>query len=76
MTLSDAKWRQGQTIEIVGFSTDSIFRERLQELGLHVGTQITILGRAPFGGPLLIRFNNSFLALRNEEAACAQVKSA
>lgn len=43
-------------------------------MGLRVGTQVSILGRAPFRGPLLLRFNMSFLALRLEEAACAEVR--
>ncbi|WII70926.1 FeoA family protein [Bdellovibrio sp. 22V] len=74
MNLLDTALKPGQTVEIVGFTGDDIFRERLHEMGLRVGTTLTILGRAPFGGPLLVRFNTSFLALRNEEAACARVK--
>ncbi|WP_373999638.1 ferrous iron transport protein A [Bdellovibrio bacteriovorus] len=74
MNLLDKSLKPGQKVEITGFASDNVFRERLHEMGLRVGMLITILGRAPFGGPLLIRFNTSFLALRNEEAACARVK--
>lgn len=74
MTLLDPTLKPGHSVEITGFSGEEIFRERMHELGLRVGTTVTILGRAPFGGPLLIRFNTSFLALRNEEALCATVK--
>ncbi len=44
--------------------------DRLRELGLFVGLQITILGRAPFAGPYLIQYNNTVLALREEEFQC------
>ncbi|MGZ3770144.1 MAG: FeoA family protein [Bdellovibrio sp.] len=74
MTLQDSVLKPGHTVEITGFTGEDIFRERLHEMGLRVGTVLTILGRAPFGGPLLIRFNTSFLALRNEEALCTTVK--
>jgi ferrous iron transport protein A len=74
MTLLDSNPRPGHRFEITGFTGDQTYRERLHEMGLRVGTTITVLGRAPFRGPLLLRFNTSFLALRSEEAACAQVK--
>ena len=74
MTLLDSNPKTGRSFEITGFTGEQVYRERLHEMGLRVGTKITILGRAPFRGPLLVRFNTSFLALRNEEAACAQVK--
>ncbi|WP_415061360.1 FeoA family protein [Bdellovibrio sp.] len=74
MTLLDTTLKPGHSVEITGFAGENVFRERLHEMGLRVGMTLTILGRAPFGGPLLIRFNTSFLALRNEEAACARVK--
>lgn len=73
MKLHDTAIKTGQSVEITGFTGENILRERLHEMGLRVGSKITILGKAPFGGPLLIRFNTSFLALRNEEAACALV---
>lgn len=74
MNLLDTSFKPGHVVEITGFSGGDVFRERMHEMGLRVGIKITILGRAPFGGPLLIRFNTSFLALRSEEASCAQVK--
>lgn len=73
MTLLDAKLKPGQTVEILKIAGEHLLRERLHEMGLRAGMELTILGRAPFGGPLLVRFKTSFLALRNEEAACAQV---
>jgi ferrous iron transport protein A len=74
MTLLDVSLKPGQSVEIQDFSGDELLRERLHEMGLRKGMIVTIIGRAPFGGPLLVRFNTSFLALRNEEAACATVK--
>jgi ferrous iron transport protein A len=59
---------------IEGFSGDSVLVERLKEMGLHQGLEVTPVGRAPFGGPLLYRFGNTVLALRYEEAQCAQIQ--
>lgn len=73
MTLIDPSIKPGNLLEIQGFVGPELMRERLHEMGLRAGTLVRVLGRAPFGGPLLVRFNTSFLALRNEEARCAQV---
>jgi len=73
MTLLDSSIKPGNTLEIQSFVGPDLMCERLHEMGLRAGTLLRVLGRAPFGGPLLVRFNTSFLALRNEEAQCAQV---
>lgn len=75
MTLLDFSVANGKSVEITGFTGDEVYRERLHEMGLRIGIKITVIGRAPFGGPILIRFNTSFLALRNDEAMCALVKA-
>ena len=73
MNLLDPSIKPGQSVEILSITGEHLLRERLHEMGLRAGMKLTILGRAPFGGPLLVRFKTSFLALRNEEAVCAQV---
>jgi ferrous iron transport protein A len=73
MNLLDPSIKPGQSVEILNITGEHLLRERLHEMGLRAGMKLTILGRAPFGGPLLVRFKTSFLALRNEEAVCAQV---
>ncbi len=76
MNLTDTSIKTGHFVEITGFSGPDVLCERLHEMGLRVGTKLNILGRAPFKGPLLLRFNTSFLALRLDEAACAEVRAA
>lgn len=74
MNLVEAAGNRGHVMEITGFVGDILFRERLHEMGLRVGSKISVIGRAPFRGPLLIRYKTSFLALRAEEASCVQVQ--
>lgn len=74
MNLLDRSLKSGHIVEIISFQGEPVFCERLHELGLGIGTKLKIMGRAPFGGPLLVRYNTSFLALRSDEALCAQVK--
>ena len=59
---------------IVGFSGEPLVSERLKEMGLHQGLEIEMIGRAPFGGPILFQFGNTVLALRIEEAECAIIQ--
>ncbi|MCL2446918.1 MAG: ferrous iron transport protein A [Oscillospiraceae bacterium] len=41
---------------------------RLQELGLTLGTKVTLQCAAPLGDPLLLRLRGYSLALRREDA--------
>jgi len=50
------------------------FSERLFEMGIHQGQKFEYLGTAPFRGPIIIKFGNTVIALRTEEAACLIVK--
>ena len=74
MTLTDASLKRGQTVKIIGFKGSGLLQERLHEMGFRQGMMVTLLGRAPFSGPLLIKFNTSFIALRMDEAECAQIE--
>jgi ferrous iron transport protein A len=74
MNLVEAAVKRGHVIEITGFVGDTVYRDRLHEMGFRVGSLISIIGRAPFRGPLLVRYKTSFLALRVEEASCIEVR--
>ncbi len=74
MNLSDKAIKKGAQVEITEFLGTEVVCERLHEMGLRRGMQLQILGRAPFGGPLLVQFQTSVIALRADEAACAKVK--
>lgn len=62
-------------LEILDFVGDQAVCERLHEMGLYKGQTITLVGRAPLKGPVLIQFGTSFLALRAEEAQCALIQA-
>jgi Fe2+ transport system protein FeoA len=69
------KYPTAESLEIFGIQGESSICERLQEMGLHKGLKIKLLGRAPLRGPLLIQFGTSFIALRAEEAACTLIQA-
>lgn len=75
MNLSQQLTSTETQFEITALSGDDILVERLHELGLHQGSVVSVIGRAPFGGPIIIKKSNSFLALRKEEAQCIQIKT-
>ncbi len=64
-----------ENLEVLGIRGEPAICERLQEMGLHKGLKIQLLGRAPLKGPLLIQFGTSFIALRAEEAACTLIQA-
>lgn len=72
MTLIDLS--ESSSGVIVGFVGDPDIAGRLREVGIYSGVQVEMIGKAPFGGPRIYRFDGSVLALRDEEAACVAVK--
>lgn len=69
----------GVRAEIVGFEPASIeheaFLHRLFEVGFLVGSQLEVLGEAPFSrDPISIRIKEATYALRRAEANLIRVK--
>ena len=60
--------RVGQRLRIVGIAGDDQLAQRLRASGLWDGTEIELLGKAPFGDPLLFKLHGFRLALRGNEA--------
>ena len=49
--------------------TDIFVSEQLASFGFHVGTELSILSKLPFDGPIMCEGNNSRIAIRAEDAA-------
>ena len=47
---------------------------RLSEMCVMVGTTIRMIKKTPFGGPVQIKVNNYYLAIRKEDAVNIMVK--
>lgn len=62
-------------VRIIGFAGDPLIIERLIEMGLYTGMEVERMGRAPFNGPFLFRFESGSLALREGEAQCVLVEA-
>ena len=54
----------GTEAVLEGFSTDSPFTRRLQEMGLIPGTIIRLIRKSPFKGPIEIAFGYTRMAFR------------
>jgi len=48
-------------------------RSRLQEIGFTPGSEVRLVARAAFGGPLAFQLRGSMVALRRSDAACILV---
>ena len=46
---------------------------RLSEMGIIPGTVIRIVKKTPFGGPIQLRLNNYYVAIRKEDAKMINV---
>ena len=65
-TLYDLNTNRLATINSLNSSKK--FCSRLSEMGVLPGTVVRVVKKNPFGGPLQIKFNNSYLAIRKEDA--------
>ena len=59
---------------VVGYDGLEDLVIRLQELGVRIGAEVSLVGRAPFRGPWLIRLGTTVIALREEEASCLRLE--
>ncbi len=67
MTLDELK--AGDTAVIKYFSGDLELQSRLVEMGLLVGTQLRVVKKAPFGGPVELKVRDYYVTLRREDAS-------
>ena len=74
MNLSQAKFLT--MLEIVNLASGEEQKERLQELGILVGTQVQLVRKSPFTGPLIIQVGTAFVALRKDDADAIEVVEA
>lgn len=72
MTLEQAK--ANQNVEICRIDGGGCLRQRLNQLGLFIGAHVTIKRSSVFGGPLVIAYNNSEIAIGRGMAAHIQIK--
>jgi ferrous iron transport protein A len=62
------KLKPGEEAIIRGFGLNSAVEEYLMELGLMIGTQVTLIKSAPLGDPIEIKVRGFFLSMRRSEA--------
>jgi len=54
--------------KINSLSSSNVFCNRLSEMGVLPGSLVRVVKKNPFGGPIEIKLNNSYLAIRKEDA--------
>lgn len=47
--------------------------QKMAEMGIIEGAEVSVLFKAPFGGPIAIELNGSLLSLRRKEAAYVKI---
>ncbi|MDX1941471.1 MAG: FeoA family protein [Saprospiraceae bacterium] len=59
---------------IVSQFSDDQLGSKLLTMGVLPGSQVEIVREAPFGGGVVIKVDNNYLALRKQEAECILLK--
>ncbi len=75
-TTLDQVQRNASAIITSHAAQDQTLSQRLNSLGIVAGTEVKVLQRAPFGGPISVRVMGSTLSLRRSEASLIAVELA
>lgn len=62
------------TAGIVAQFTNEQIGSKLLAMGILPGSRLEVVREAPFGGGLVVKVDNNYLALRKQEAACILLK--
>lgn len=65
---------EGDKGEITSFESGIFFKKKLEEMGLQNGTTITIVARQWMRGPVIVRFENTEVAIGFNMATRIRVK--
>ena len=55
-------------VKVVQIVPESIIRRRIMDMGITIGVEIVVLGKAPMGDPMEIQIRGYKLSLRKNEA--------
>ncbi len=66
----------GQEATVAGINGTGTVMMRLMEIGLIPGRTVSVLRRAPFGGPVELLIDKTRLAVRTCEADCVEIIAA
>lgn len=72
MTLGEA--RSGERHVVVSVGGSGALRRRLLEFGFVPGTEVRVIRRAPFGGPVEVALRGYLLTLRRDAAGTVAIR--
>ena len=72
--MSLGKLNPGDVAVIQGFSGALELQSRLVEMGLLKGTQIRVIKKAPFNGPIELKVRGYYVSIRMDDAKHIQIK--
>lgn len=61
-------------VGIVAQFTNEQIGSKLLAMGILPGSRLEVVRKAPFGGGVVVKVDNNYLALRKQEAACILLK--
>ncbi|MDD5261741.1 MAG: FeoA family protein [Methylacidiphilales bacterium] len=64
----------GSTAKISGLNAGGNIAQRLMALGVLPGTEIEVVGVAPWGDPITIKIRGRSISLRRADATCVQME--
>jgi ferrous iron transport protein A len=70
LPLTLEKLSNGESGSVMAINVEGELKKRFFALGLKEGSQVRVLRRAKFGGPMHLRVGTSELILRLKEASC------
>jgi ferrous iron transport protein A len=66
MRLSD--WTTGKKAKVIALMVNDSYRKRILDLGMLPGTEVEIVRKTPFGGPIIVQVRGYQISIRMAEA--------
>lgn len=65
----------GEKVKIKDLSKiDRLIQRRLLDMGIFAGTEVNVLTKMPFGGPVMIEFRGNRIAIRKDDLKRIEVE--
>jgi ferrous iron transport protein A len=73
MRLSD--WIIGKKAKVIALMVNDSYRKRILDLGMLPGTEVEIVRKTPFGGPIIVRVRGYQVGIRMAEAKNIEIEA-
>jgi Fe2+ transport system protein FeoA len=70
-----SEWIIGKKAKVIALMVNDSYRKRILDLGMLPGTEVEIVRKTPFGGPIIVRVRGYQVGIRMAEAKNIEIEA-